>query len=353
MTKEQIINEMQTIIDSAKKEERALNETEEKRMKELEGMIDVLKKESRAREMQEELRAQMKPADSKKEDAKEVRSELARAIMEKRAITVNGAGATAYIRDIVMQKIEKAPWLSQLDYIVAANANTIIPVLAPIPANGAYTAEGTTNVSADSTAVLSAKTLAPRAYVSLLQVSKNALTFTELERQIDRAYQKVFANTIHTEVVTGSGTNSFVGLDVTTNKTAVSTAAVSLTGLLQLALKANGTLNNGIILINPDAFAAIINANATSPIVASILATMQLYGMPIYTTNNLAGGAQDNEVWAVAFEPDNYAVGLAGEVMIDTINVKGDVNTYFQAYLFADGKEKVSAEVFYNMYVAS
>lgn len=351
MTKEQIINEMQGIIESAKKENRGLNEVEEKRMKELEGLIDVLKREARAREMQEELRAQIKPETrTAKEEATEVRSQLASAIMEKRAITLNGAGATAYIRDIVMAKIEKAAWMSQIDYIIGANASTVIPILAPIPANAAYAPQCTTNISVDSTAVIAGKTLTPRAYVSLLQVSKQALIFTELERQIDKAYQKVFANTLHEEIVTGSGTNSFVGLDVVTNKTACSTAAVSLTGLLQLALKASGKLTNGIILINPDAFAAIINANDTSPIMAGILTTMQIYGMPIFTTNYLANGAQNADVWAVAFEPDNYAVGVAGEVMIDTINVKGDANTYFQAYLFADGKEKVSAEVFYNMY---
>lgn len=351
MNKEKIIEEMQNVIDTAKRENRGLNEAEEKRMKELEGMAEVLKKEARAREMQEELRAQVKPeATEAKESIGETRRILTQGIMEKRAVTVNGAGAAAYVRDIVMAKIEKASWLSGLDYIIAPNANTSIPVLAPIMANPGYYAEGSTSVSADSTAVLAAKTLTPTARISLLPVSKQALTFTELGNQIDKAFQKAFMNVLHSEVVTGSGTNSFNGLDVTTNKTSVSLAAVSLTGLIDLAIQAQSKLDNPIMLINPTAFSTILAANATSPIMAAIFQTQVVHGVPFFFTSNLADGASDDEVWAVAFEPDNYAVGLAGEVMIDTINVKGDANTYFQAYLFADGKEKVSAEVFYNMY---
>lgn len=351
MDKEKILEEMQNVIEAAKKENRGLNEAEEKQYSELEQRLNVAKKEDSTRKMQDELRAQKKAeTPEQKEEINEIRQELMRGVMEKRAITVNGAGATGYIRDIVMAKIEKSPWMSQIDMIYVPNANTSIPILTPLPANGGYYAEGSTSVTVDSTAVLAAQTLTPRAYISLLQISKQGLTFTALESQIDRALQRVFSNTLHEQIVTGSGTNQFTGLDVVTGKTSVNTAAVAITGLINLIIKAKGKLDNPIVLINDDAYSTIIGANPTSPIVAAMMATGTLMGVPIYTTSNLADGGSSAEVWAVCFEGANYAVGVAGELMVDTINVKGDANTYFQAYMFADGKSKINAEVFYNAY---
>jgi len=350
MNKEQILNEMTAITAVAQKENRGLNEAEEKRFNELEAQLEVIKKESRAIKMQEELRAEKKPETREtKDEVCEVREMLIRGITEKRAVTVNGGGASAYVRDVVMAGIEKASWLSKLDYMIAANATTTIPILSPIPANAGYYAEGSTSVSGDSTAVYAGKSLTPRSYISLLQVSKAAMTMTELGRQIDRAYQKVMLNTIHEEVVTGSGNNSFVGLDVTTNKTVATSGSVDLKALIDLAIKAQSKLVNPMILINPTSFSSILAASPTSPIMAAIFQTMRVYDVPLYVTSNLADGDTANEVWAVAFDPDNYAVAIAAELSIDTINVKGDANTYFQAYMFADGKEKVSSEVFYNI----
>lgn len=350
MDKEKILNEMTAITAAAQKEARGLNEAEEKRFSELEAQLEVMKKEARAIKMQEELRAEKKPeVRDSKDEISEVREMLTRGITEKRAVTVNGGGASAYVRDVVMAGIEKASWLSKLDYMIAANATTTIPILSPIPAKATYYSEGSSSVTGDSTAVYAGKSLTPRSYISLLQVSKAAMTMTELGRQIDRAYQKVMLNTIHAEVVTGSGINSFVGLDVTTNKTVATSGSVGLTALIDLAIKAQSKLVNPMILINPTSFSTILAASSTSPIMASIFQTMRVYDVPLYVTSNLEDGGTASEVWAVAFDPDNYAVAIAAELSIDTINVKGDANTYFQAYMFADGKEKVSSEVFYNI----
>jgi len=45
------------------------------------------------------------------------------------------------------------------------------------------------------------------------------------------------------------------------------------------------------------------------------------------------------KVVVVASPLSRYAIGVAGQINIDPIKVKGDTNTYFQATMFFNGKQ--------------
>jgi len=135
-------------------------------------------------------------------------ADIGQAMIEKRAITLNGTGAIRQVRWLAKELMQRTEILNRVRYFYGPNASTNIPVLSPLPATpGAY-AEGTTNIANDSQAVLGSKSLTPHAFVSILPVSAETLALgsIDFESELPEIFAGAFADAFARQVVTGDGT---------------------------------------------------------------------------------------------------------------------------------------------------
>jgi hypothetical protein len=105
-----------------------------------------------------------------------VYADVAKAIIEKRAITLNGTGVINQVRELIKEFRSRTPVLEKVRYFYGASAQTNIPVLSPTIAVPGNYAEGATTISADTQAVLGNSILTPYAYISLLPISAEAIS---------------------------------------------------------------------------------------------------------------------------------------------------------------------------------
>lgn len=296
-----------------------------------------------AKKMELEQRA-AQPAVDVVADAKTAWSEVRSALMEKRSITQNGAGAVNVVSDIIRAIVDGNKLAGLVSKFGGPNASTVIPVLSPHLAKPAGRAEGVTGVSADSTAVLSPKTLQPKPYVSVLPVSRLALMSTSFDRDLPAIFAEAFAGAVDEQILVGSGTgNNGLGVFVADNNgvptsqdiTTGTVSGIKTADLVTLAVKVNAVMAGAAgkaIVMHPDVFATILaDATAgTDPIKYQLL-NMQVMGIPIilstYAPNTIAG----NQYVAVGGDFSKYAWAYANELTIDKVVTIGSDNITVQA----------------------
>lgn len=344
-----LIKEARTVLEAAKTESRDLSAEERAKydgiVVEADQLGNMLKEEERVANMEKTIATVPMKKEEKREknmDFAEIRS----AMVEKRAITVNGTGATEVISNIVQVLNRKRAMTAKYRYFYGPNASTVVPLWSPTIATPAGQSEAATGVAADSTAVLSAATIQPKAYVSLLPVSAEALLMSgaALEAQLPGIFAEAFGQALFVGSLTGDGTgNNMSGMFVDANGTDISCAAAGapkLTDLLNLALKLQDYTDEGAIVINPTFLASMLleTTAESAPIKMELLASRTCMGVPVIATGAAPTTITASSLVAVGMSLSNYGVAIANEMTIDPIKVKGDTNTYFQATMFFNGK---------------
>ena len=283
---------------------------------------------------------QEKALAKKPEDNRSVNYEnIAKAMREKRAITLNGAGAINVVKELIVELQKKTPVLEGVRYFYGSNGSTNIPVLSPTVATPGSQAEGAASVASDSTANLSATLLIPRAYVSVLPVSAETINLgaVNFESELSTVFADAFAQAWHTGILTGTGAGlQMKGLFTSIPANNKIVGAVGFESLHGLALKIQDYVDDGVIIINPAIYAEIF-ADASDPVKAAWLMNREIEGVKIIVTSSAPSALSSGSIYAVAGRLSRYALGIASELIIDPIKKVGDTNTYFQATMFANG----------------
>jgi len=343
---EKIIKRMEEIVETAKKENRGLNEAERQEFEQLEKQVETFKVEKRVKEMQEELRSV--PFETPKQI--EGFEAIAQAMREKRAITLNGTGAVNVIGEIITSALEQNELTKGYSVFYGENAKTSIPVFSTMPATPAGYAEDEGGVSVDSDAVFGASDLIPKPFVSLLQVSYATVAFNRnFEAQLRGVFSKAFADAILKQSLIGTGDNQFTGVFkcTGTTSTALATGKPTPADLLNLAISAKSKLANPVIVMSASFLSDIlVGTNAKDPITNEILINKTCFGVPIVVSGYAPTSTTAGDVMVVAFSKPNYAVAIATELLITPIRKAGDTNVYYQAELYMNGKPIIAGDVF-------
>jgi HK97 family phage major capsid protein len=298
---------------------------------------------------------QEKALAKKPEDTRAVNYEnIAKAMREKRAITLNGAGAINVVKELIVELQKKTPVLDRVRYFYGSNGSTNIPILSPTIAAPGSQPEGSTSIASDSTANLSATLLIPRAYVSVLPVSAETINLgaVNFESELPTVFADAFAQAWHTGVLTGSGTGlQMKGLFTSIPAGNQIVGNADFESLHNLALKIQDYVDDGVIIINPAIYAEIF-ADASDPVKAAWLMNREIEGVKIIVTSAAPSAVTAGSIFAVAGRLSGYALGLASELVIDPIKKVGDTNTYFQATMFANGAPIIDKD-FYALKIAA
>ena len=272
-------------------------------------------------------------------------ADIQKALIEKRAITLNGTGAINQIKELSKELARKKEILNLIKYFYGPNASTNIPILSPSIARPGKYAEGTTNVPKDTQANLYSKSITPYAYVSVLPISAEALTLgtVNLESELPGIFAEAFADGFVSQVLTGDGTGmNFDGLfNGLTNTLECSTAgAPKIRDLVNLALTMRDYTDEALIVMNPTIYSHIM-ADATTGVAElykeELIRSKTIEGVKVILTGYAPNVITAGSIVAVAFRPSDYGFGLASEINIEPIKQVGDTNTYFQAVMFANG----------------
>jgi HK97 family phage major capsid protein len=274
-------------------------------------------------------------------------ADIQKALIEKRAITLNGTGAINQIKELAKELQSKTPVLERVRYFYGPNASTNIPVLSPGLATPAVAAEGATTISVDSTAVLGSRSITPHAFVSILPISLEALTMgtVNFDSDLPAIFADAFAQAFHTGVLTGSGLGlNFTGLfeSVPTANTIVcgATGTPKVADLVKLALTVQDLTDNGVIVLGPTTYAGILSDSTTG--IAEVykeelIRNKTIENVQVILTSAAPSTTTTGDIVAVAGRLDDYGLGIASEINIEPIKKVGDTNTYFQASVFANG----------------
>lgn len=263
------------------------------------------------------------------------------AMLEKRAITVNGNGVIAQITQIVDTIAAKTPVLQAIQYFYGANASTNIPLLSPGLALPAVAAEGYTSGSTDSTAVLSSVSVTPVPYISTLPVSWEALNLSaaNLESQFPALFAKVYARAMHKVVVDALFHTSGVASG---NK--IENAASGLGTIYDaagLAIQMADYMDTGAIVIAPATYKAWV-ASATEVsgrlYVEELIRSKTIEGVKVLVTSFAPTSTTTGALVAVGGDLTNFGMGVASSLMITPKSKVGDGNIYYDAVMCFAGK---------------
>jgi HK97 family phage major capsid protein len=274
-------------------------------------------------------------------------ADISKAMVEKRAITLNGTGAISQIKELAKELQQKTPILERVRYFYGPNASTNIPMLSPGLATPAVAAEGATSIAVDTQAVLGNKSITPHAYVSILPVSAETISLgsVDLESELPSIFADAFSRGFHNGILTGDGTGiNFKGLFV--NIPAANQVSIAVTGapkiadLVGLALKIKDFTDDGVIVLNPSVYASVL-ADTTTGVAEvykeELIRNKTIEGVFVILTGAAPSAITAGSTVAVAGRLTDYGFGLASEIAIEPIKQVGDTNTYFQATIFANG----------------
>jgi HK97 family phage major capsid protein len=287
-------------------------------------------------------------------------ADLIRAAGEKRAITLNGTGAIEQVKELAKLLQAKTPVVEKVKTFYGPNAGTNIPVLSPGLASPAAAAEGAVNIAVDSTADLKVKTLTPKAFVSILPVSLEALTLgvVDFETELPEIFSEAFARTFHTKIVRGPGTGGdfqglFTGVPADNLIECAAAGYPKITDLVLLALTIRDFADDACIVLHPSIYAGILDddSNLNLPYREEMIRGKTIEGVSLILTSSAPSAVTAGSIVAVTGRLSDYGFAVAGEIIIDPIKKVGDTNTYFQATMFANGA-KIVDKNFYGLAAA-
>lgn len=271
---------------------------------------------------------------------------------EVRSITIGSTGNINQVKQLFNEVANTDELVDGASFYYGPNAATNIPVLAPLTDPAAY-AEGSTDVTVDTDAVVATTQLAPKAHVSVLPISAEMLEMgaVDIEAELSAIFQKTFKRVMHKEMLVGSGANTMTGLFVAAAGSGVSTAgsvasnatAIKISDLAALALAVRGKDETYSIILNPSVYqGALADSTAGEDVKLykeGLIRDKSIEGVKVILDANAPSTFGAGKVLAVACPLSRYAIGVAGQIAIEKISVKGDTNKYFQATMFFNGKQ--------------
>lgn len=317
-------------------------------LSEVRSLKEEVAAEKRALEAQKATFTAENPANANKEVKTEWR-DIAKAIQEKRSISLSGTGVTNVVSQIVKVAAAKMPLLSKVRVFNGRDASTNIPVWSPSLAVPSNFAEGATGVSSDSTAALGVTSLTPYAYISVLPVTNETLLLTgsNLEAELPSIFAEAFAKKMHAGIVTGGGT----GRDMAGIFTAgsidsgnlIECAAAGLpkmADLVNLALKLQDFYDDAAIVMNPAVYANVM-ADTTDGIQMykqELASSKSIEGVKVILTSYAPTATTAGAVLAAGGNFQDYALAVASALTIEPMKKVGENVVYFQAVAYFNGK---------------
>jgi hypothetical protein len=281
--------------------------------------------------------------------------EIAKAMIEKRAISLNGTGAINQISELVKELSKRTPLLEGVRKFYGPNASTNIPLFTPTMAvPGAY-AEGATSIAADTQASLGSRSLTPRAFVSLLPVSAESINLgsVNFESELPAIFADSFAQAFHKQICTGSGTGlNFRGIfTVAASNTNGITKDPCIAALRDLALLLQDYNDSDAVIIMHPSIYSLIMSDTTGGEVdlykEELIRSKTIEGVKILLTSSAPNAiSTSGSCYAVGGSLQNFGFAVASELQIEPLKKVGDTNTYFQASVFTNGSPILDKEYF-------
>ena len=276
------------------------------------------------------------------------------AMIEKRAITLNGTGAINQIRELQKELSRKREILNNVRYFYGPNAATNIPVLSPSLATPGAFAEGSTSIPNDAQAALGVRQLTPNAFVSILPVSAETLALGsfDFESELPSIFAEAFAEGFASQVLTGSGTGlNFQGIFTGNTNTipCAMTGVPRVMDLVNLALTVKDFTDDAFIVLHPNIYSGIMSDSTTGLAELykeELIRNKTVEGVKVLLTGFAPNSVVSGSTVAVAYRARDYAFGLASEIQIEPIKVVGSTQTYFQAMVFANGRRILDTNYF-------
>lgn len=279
-------------------------------------------------------------------------AELRNALIEKRAITISSdLGGTTLVENIIEEMKPKTPILNFVQIYTGQNAKTTIPLLHPGIAAPAGQAQGATSIGKDKTAKLGSVDVVPRPFVSILPVSYDAIKFNKIgfEQKLPSLFAEAFAQCFHKQIINGKGDSEkeFEGLAELTfesDKTieVKTPGKITVTDLASLALEVADKTDDGYILLHPAVYSQILSDSPTKDLSAVYLKTLieqkEIEGVKVILTTHMTKDTTADKICVIAGELKKYGVGFAGDIDITPKVAVGDINVYFEAVMYANGK---------------
>lgn len=300
--------------------------------------------------LEQQLAMLNKPTEKEERSFKITNADFIKAAEEHRSITIGKNGAINQVKELVQAVGEQDGILGSVTTWYGKNAATNIPVLDPTVADPGAQSEGATSISADSTAVFGTCEIQPKAFVSVLPISAEALAMgsINLESELPGIFGKAFRKVMHNKIVTGSDSGKgFNGLFA-----AVPSANVTELGPLETAPKLKELANFALSVADADEeYTIIMNSKVYTDCLAdstsgedvklwkeSLIRNKEIEGVKVVLDRHAPTTTSAGSKLVVAAPLARYGLGIAGEIIIDPIKVKGDTNTYFQATMFLGGQ---------------
>jgi HK97 family phage major capsid protein len=319
---------------------------------------DAKKKFEELRSQKTEIEKLIAQENAPQQERSATTADIQKALIEKRAITLNGTGAINQIKELAKELQAKTPVLQRVRYFYSPSASTNIPILSPGLATPAVVAEGATSIALDSTAVLGARLLTPHAYVSILPISLEALKLgtVNFDSELPAIFADAFSQAFHRGILTGDGTGLnfsglFTSIPSVNNVVCASTGTPAIADLVKLALTVQDLTDNGIIILSPSIYAGILadsTAGVSKVYKEELIRNKTIENVQVILTSAAPSDLTAGSTVAVAGRLDDYALGIASEITIEPIKKVGDTNTYFQASAFANGIP-IIAKNFYGL----
>lgn len=284
---------------------------------------------------------------------------------EQRSITIGDVGAINQIKTLIKEIAETDDILNRASYYYGADASTLIPVLTPI-SDPTGQSEGASGITDDSDASITVTEIQPKAYVSILPITAEMLAMgaVNIESELPTIFAKSFRKVMHNGMLQGTGSNKAMkGLFVSAsaNTAGITTLAqnqtsIKLSDLAGLALRVSSKDETFEIVMNPSTYQNILSDSTSGEDVKlykeGLIRDKSIEGVKIILDAQAPSATTAGSILAVAVPLSRYAIGVAGQLEIKPIHVKGDTKTYYQAMMFFSGKQVTDTDL-YSLAVAT
>jgi len=316
--------------------------------------LDSLKAEKRA--IEQEIALAEAPIEKRGGDPAPNLADVKDAMIQKRAITLNGTGAINQVRELAKELSMKREILRLVRWFQGPNASTNIPVLSPGLAVPGGFPEGATDIGKDSQAVLGSRNLTPHAFVSILPVSAETISMgiVNPESELPAIFADAFAEGLARQVLIGDGTGqNFRGLfhDIVAGNQIPCGAAGGprVADLAGLAMRIRDMTDDGTIVLHGGTYARILadnTAGVAELYKEELIRNKTIEGVRVLVTGFAPSSVSAGATVAVAGRLSDYGIAVAGELKISPIERVGDTRTFYQATMFANGSKIVDKNFF-------
>ena len=332
----------------------ALNEVRAKVEEKVTGAL-----EARMAELTEKINAQIRSIAAELKPKVEVVSTpetelraVADAMIQKRAITLNGAGAYNVLTEIFKVVDLKYDLLTRVRKIYGAGAQTNIPVLTARPAKPSKPQfEGATGIAADSMAAMGATTITPYAYFSEVPISAEAIVqgAANIAGELPSIFADAFAAAMMFGMLDGTGdgvmTSLFTDGALTKDINCEVAGIPAWKDFIGLAGKAKAYAHKPVIITNSTFVGELLSSTAASVegLKMELLTRSNIRGVEVIESDYAPATYAAGNVVAVALDLSNYVFAIAREMTIEPVKAPGTAVTYYQAVNFMNAKPVLAA----------